>query len=127
MSLELRIPVVRAGEPAMHHTHHAGSAGPSLDGPFRSDLARSFFRLGRKTMGRIPVLDRGDRFHARTEVTHGGAANALVAGAGDEPRRDAFACRNGPPDFLGRAGNFDLSLDGPPAGRVFFHRHDKLP
>src|SRR5262249_52278370 len=124
VSLELSIPIIGAGEPAVHHAYHAGSAGTSLDGPFRGDLSRFFFGLNGKTLGWIPCPDGCNRLHARTEVGYGGTANALLDGAGNEPRRNAIPGRDRAPDFLGRAWNFHFGLNGPLTGRIFSYRHD---
>ena len=46
VALELVVPVILVGEPAMNHAHDAHPAAASLDDPFRRDRPRFFHRLG---------------------------------------------------------------------------------
>src|SRR5262249_115923 len=111
VSLELSIPIILAGEPAMNHAHDAGSTRASLDDPFRRDRSRCFHGLDPVAAWRVPGLAGADRLHSRTKVGGGGAAHALFDGAGNKPGRDARAGRDRLPDFLRRARNLYLGLD----------------
>src|SRR5262245_34292882 len=130
VALELLIPVILAGEPAVHHADDAGAAGAGLDDPLRRHRSGSVCGsaacvcgFGDEAAGRVPELDPGDGLHARAEVRGGVAIDALLDRAGDEPGRDPRAGRDGAPDLLRRPGDLHLGLDGPAAVRLFLDRH----
>src|SRR5215510_13156127 len=112
VTLELVVPVVRAREPAMDHTHDASSACASLDDPFGRNRSRFFHGLDQVAARRVPELDLRDGVHARTEAGGGGAVYSLLDRARDEPGRDSGAGGDRLPDFLRGPGNLDLGVDG---------------
>src|SRR5262245_40954011 len=113
VAFELAIPVVAAGEPAVHDTHRARAAGFGLHRPFGRDRAGAPFALCSEALGRLPCRDLRNRVHAvpRPEARHSGAADALLQLGRYEPGRDARSRGDRLPHVLGCAADLDLRLN----------------
>ncbi len=127
-AFQLVVPVVRAGEEAMHHADDADAAPARFDGPLVRDGRRATpaLALRGKPPRRIPGRHDGTGLHARAEVQRhrDGLPVALLERRRHEPGRNTRPGGDGLPDFLRRAGDLDFDLDGTASGGVFLHAHD---
>src|SRR2546430_12260122 len=115
-AFQLIVPVVGAGEEAIHHTDEAHTTRPRFDAPLGCDGRRATpaLALRGKHPRRIPGRHGRTGLHARAEVhLHRDWLPVLFFELRrDEPRRNARPRRDGLPDFLRRAGDLDFNLDG---------------
>src|SRR5262249_31242232 len=114
------------GEKAVDDAHNARAAGFCFDVPLRGHGGRVGTIVAAfcgHVMGRLPRRDLRARVHAGSEATYEFAAEALFHFARHEPRGNSRPGADSAPDFLGRAWNFDLDLDGTAAVRFFFDCH----
>src|SRR5207245_7959077 len=122
------VPVVGAGEEAIHHTDEAHTARARFDAPLGCDGRRTTpaLALRGKLPRRIPGRHDGTGLHARAEVHlhRDGLPVALLELRRHEPGRNTRPGGDGLPDFLRRAGDLDFDLDGTASGGFFLHAHD---
>src|SRR5262245_36935608 len=85
VSLELIVPIIRAGEPTMHHTNDASTARARLDDPFRRNRSGFFHRFHMVTPWGVPEFDLSHGLHAWTKVGESGAIIALFDRAWNKP------------------------------------------
>src|SRR5438067_122300 len=128
-AFQLIVPVVRAGEEAMHHADDAEASAARFDGPLVRDGRRArapALALRGKPPRRIPGRHGGTGLHARAEVQRhrNGLAVALLELSRHEPGRNTRPGGDGLPDFLRRAGDLDFDLDRTASGGFFLHAHD---
>src|SRR6202040_271760 len=128
-AFQLVVPVVRAGEEAMHHADDADASPARFDAPLVRDGRRArdpAIGLGGKHPRRIPGRHGGTGLHARAEVQRhrNGLPVELLELSRHEPGRDTRPGGDGLPDFLRRAWDLDFDLDGTASGGFFLHAHD---
>src|SRR5206468_12158026 len=106
---KLVVPVVGAGEEAMHHTDEAHTTRARFDAPLGCDGRRATpaLALRGKHPRRIPGRHRSTGLHARAELhRHRDRLSvALLELRRHEPGRYARPRGDGLPDFLRRAGD----------------------
>ena len=89
VTLELVVPVIAAGEPAVNDTHDTGAPGARFDDPLRGDgrVIRSHVvpAVGHEPVGWLPGRDGGERLHAGSKVADDGAAFTLFDCGRNEP------------------------------------------
>src|SRR5262249_43940205 len=127
-AVQLLVPVVRAGEEAVHYSNDADAARPRFDGKLGCERRRArdpTVGLPGEQPGRIPGRHHGAGTQARAEGQ--GRRDALPVALLDlsrtEPRRNPRPGGDGLPDFLRRAGDLDFDLDGTASGGFFLHAH----
>src|SRR4051794_33313256 len=127
-AFELVVPVVGAGEEAVHHTHEAHTTRARFDAPLRCDGWRTTpaLALRGKHPRRIPGRHDGARVHARAEVHRhrNGLPIAYLERRRHEPGRNTRPGGDRLPDFLRRAGDLDFDLDRTASGGFLLHAHD---
>src|SRR5437763_14240498 len=124
---KLVVPVVGAGEEAIHHTDEAHTARWRFDAPLGCDGRRATpaLALRGKHPRRIPGRHDGTGLHARAEVHlhRDGLPVALLELRRHEPGRNTRPGGDGLPDFLRRAGDLDFNLDRTAPGGFLLHAH----
>src|SRR6266571_625390 len=125
---KLVVPVVGAGEEAIHHADEAHTTRARFDAPLGCDGRRATpaLALRGKHPRRIPGRHGRTGLQARAEIKRhrDGLSVALFELCRHEPGRDTRPGGDGLPDFLRRAGDLDFDLDRTASGGLFRHTHD---
>src|SRR5947208_8781400 len=125
---KLIVPVVGAGEEAIHHTDEAHTTSARFAAPLGCDGRRATpaLALRGKHPRRIPLRHGSTGLHPRAEIQRHrhGLPVALLERSRHEPGRNTRPGGDGLPDFFRRAGNLDFDLDRTASGRFFLHAHD---
>src|SRR5437762_8107874 len=127
-AFQLIVPVVRAGEEAIHHTDEAHTTRARFDAPLGCDGRRATpaLALRGKHPRRIPGGHDGTGLHAWAEVQRhrDGLPVAHLELSRHEPGRNTGPGGDGLPDFLRRARDLDVDLNPTSSGGFFLHAHD---